>query len=356
MKKRLIGLALAGAVAGLPAAAPAGASSAEPVVAVAAKACSSGWTHAVINGSHKCLRRGQFCARSARRQYRRYGFRCNSRDARGNWHLTSSRVASLDARLRAASSVASVAALGAHPQARRLKQAGDAGAIAVHPTGDGTMTATYTSNGGRCTVVGYCGWFPYAVQVGPGAACRPHVDDSGDLTYVGELQDEPFPAQVGTAPFVPAGGTGTVCLYVSHGRDGEVLVAQAPFSSGTGWGTQPPASEVEAESVSGHTVEPEPMFLSSGEARRTVREVIRDETRRAPRALRYGCRRQDDVTFACASSWYDAKWIYAGTFDLTEEVDVYTWAFDGVRASRRCVSRYRSARTAAKRCARSVRW
>ena len=88
MKKRLIGLALAGAVAGLPAAAPAGAPAAEPVVAVAAKACSSGWTHAVINGSHKCLRRGQFCSRSARRQYRHYGFRCNNRDARGNWHLT----------------------------------------------------------------------------------------------------------------------------------------------------------------------------------------------------------------------------------------------------------------------------
>jgi hypothetical protein len=90
MKKRLIGLALAGAVAGLPGAAPATAASAtaEPVLAVAAKACSSGWTHAVINGSHKCLRRGQFCARSAKRQYRRYGFRCNSRDARGNWHLS----------------------------------------------------------------------------------------------------------------------------------------------------------------------------------------------------------------------------------------------------------------------------
>jgi hypothetical protein len=297
MKKRLIGLALAGAVAGLPAAAPAGAASAAP-----------------------------------------------------------STTSALDARLRAASGVASVAALTGHRPARQLKQAGDAGAIVVQPAGDGTMTATYTSNGGRCTVAGSCGWFPYAVQVGPGVACRPHVDDSGDLTYVGEVQDAPFPAQTSTVPFVPASAQGAVCLYVSHGRDGEVLVAQALFDTGTGWGTPPPASEVEAESVSGHTVEPDPMFLSASEARRTVREVIRDETRRAPRALRYGCRRQDDVNFACQSSWYDAKWIYAGTFDLTEEVDVYAWAFDGVRASRRCVGRYRSPRTAARRCARTVRW
>jgi hypothetical protein len=89
MKKRLIGLALAGAVAGLPAAAaPAATQPAGPVLAQAAKTCSSGWTHAVIAGRHKCLRRGQFCARSAKRQYRRYGFRCNKRDVYGNWHLT----------------------------------------------------------------------------------------------------------------------------------------------------------------------------------------------------------------------------------------------------------------------------
>jgi hypothetical protein len=44
--------------------------------AVAAKSCSAGYTHAVISGEQKCLRRGEFCAHSADRQYRRYGFRC----------------------------------------------------------------------------------------------------------------------------------------------------------------------------------------------------------------------------------------------------------------------------------------
>jgi hypothetical protein len=42
----------------------------------------------VINGSHKCLLRGQFCARRADSQYHRYGFHCHKRDARGNYHLT----------------------------------------------------------------------------------------------------------------------------------------------------------------------------------------------------------------------------------------------------------------------------
>ncbi|MGZ4253234.1 MAG: hypothetical protein ACXVHB_09720 [Solirubrobacteraceae bacterium] len=46
-----------------------------PPRAFAAKSCSS-YTRAVINGSVKCLRAGEFCTHSADRQYRHYGFRC----------------------------------------------------------------------------------------------------------------------------------------------------------------------------------------------------------------------------------------------------------------------------------------
>ena len=46
--------------------------------AVAAKSCSSGYTHAVLPTGHKCLRRGQFCARRYDRIYHRYGYHCHS--------------------------------------------------------------------------------------------------------------------------------------------------------------------------------------------------------------------------------------------------------------------------------------
>jgi hypothetical protein len=60
-----------------------------PVRAVAAKSCSSGYTRGVINGSVKCLRRGEFCTHSADRQYRRYGFRCTRYYASvGGYRLT----------------------------------------------------------------------------------------------------------------------------------------------------------------------------------------------------------------------------------------------------------------------------
>ncbi len=42
-----------------------------------AKPCSASYTHAVIDGAHKCLRRGQYCSRPADRQYYRYGFHCH---------------------------------------------------------------------------------------------------------------------------------------------------------------------------------------------------------------------------------------------------------------------------------------
>jgi hypothetical protein len=54
--------------------------------AVAAKSCSAGYRHAVMpDGSHKCLRAGQFCSRKRawQRTYHQKGFHCKV-----NGHLT----------------------------------------------------------------------------------------------------------------------------------------------------------------------------------------------------------------------------------------------------------------------------
>ena len=55
-----------------------------------AKACSSGWKHAVLPTGHKCLRAGQYCAIRFERQYHQYGYHCHrsSRDSEGDYHLT----------------------------------------------------------------------------------------------------------------------------------------------------------------------------------------------------------------------------------------------------------------------------
>jgi hypothetical protein len=85
MRRRII--AALAALAFIGAGTAAGSSPVDTATA-SAKPCSAGYKHAVIGGAHKCLRRGQFCARPRDRGYHRYGYHCHVRDARGNYPLT----------------------------------------------------------------------------------------------------------------------------------------------------------------------------------------------------------------------------------------------------------------------------
>ena len=88
MRRRLAVLLAASALVAWPVAqAPARPAQPAAIQAVVAKPCSAGYKHAVIGGAHKCLRRGQFCARRYDSKYHRYGFHCHRRDSRGNYHL-----------------------------------------------------------------------------------------------------------------------------------------------------------------------------------------------------------------------------------------------------------------------------
>lgn len=77
MRRRTVGLLAALALVAAAPAASAPAHATAPVVA--AKSCSSGYTHAVVpGGAHKCLRAGQFCShrRGYQRVYHAHGFHC----------------------------------------------------------------------------------------------------------------------------------------------------------------------------------------------------------------------------------------------------------------------------------------
>jgi curli biogenesis system outer membrane secretion channel CsgG len=82
MRKRTIALIAAAAfIGGVPAGAAAASSTSG---ATAHASCKS----ATIGGHHKCIARGQYCARSHQRDYRRYGYSCSRRDRNGRYHLT----------------------------------------------------------------------------------------------------------------------------------------------------------------------------------------------------------------------------------------------------------------------------
>jgi hypothetical protein len=80
MKRRLAAVVVAASMfAAVPAVTPVIGGSPLAPAAATAKPCSSGYTHAVMpDGSHKCLRAGQFCSRKAawQRTYKRKGFYC----------------------------------------------------------------------------------------------------------------------------------------------------------------------------------------------------------------------------------------------------------------------------------------
>ena len=54
-------------------------------VAVAARVCPAGFTHAVIGGEQKCLHAGEYCSHAEARQYVRYRFVCER--VRGTYRL-----------------------------------------------------------------------------------------------------------------------------------------------------------------------------------------------------------------------------------------------------------------------------
>ena len=87
MRRTLAVLLAAGALVGAPAVAPVFEPVGSPVAVAVAKPCSKGYKHAIIGGEHKCLRRGQYCARSRDREYHKYGFHCHKKDRNGDYHL-----------------------------------------------------------------------------------------------------------------------------------------------------------------------------------------------------------------------------------------------------------------------------
>jgi hypothetical protein len=70
------------AARGLLAAAPI-AAPAPPATHASIVSCKS----ATIGSQHKCIARGQFCAKRYASQYRRYGLSCSKRDTNGRYHL-----------------------------------------------------------------------------------------------------------------------------------------------------------------------------------------------------------------------------------------------------------------------------
>jgi hypothetical protein len=92
-------------------------------------------------------------------------------------------------------------------------------------------------------------------------------------------------------------------------------------------------------------------FMSLLDAKSYVKPIIRRQTSHSPAHLKYGCQRVGSDEFGCGSSWYDARNIWAVTFDLVDTGNEISWSGSGLRATRSCLKRH-----SVKRCAKKVEW
>jgi len=178
----------------------------------------------------------------------------------------------------------------------------------VTATADGQVSATYTSNFSECTDYGYCGWFPFAVEVRADDKCV----DNDDLTYVGDFQENSGSQGPATDTYTPKHNPSKICLMATHSSQDYVL-AEFVYTPGT---TAPPPSGTPAPSGSAS-----PMTIR--EARALLPAVLRQRfhARFLARTgkLQRSCRRLTAEKVRCRVGWNYKRYRYAGTVTLQND-------------------------------------
>jgi hypothetical protein len=186
----------------------------------------------------------------------------------------------------------------------------DSGSITnVRVVGNGVVEATYSSTSTYCTSIGFCGWYPTAVQRAANQACTPYVDGDGTLTYVGDYHDSSG-TEVATETFYPKGTSGRICLYLNQGGDRKALIAEYGYD----FSPPPPAPEPESDVIGPLTV---------SEARSLVPQVLRrkypNKFRRA--SLTRSCYRYTAKKVRCRVAWRNRPYKYSGYVTLWNDPD-----------------------------------
>ena len=185
----------------------------------------------------------------------------------------------------------------------------------IHADGDGTVSATYTTNMDICTKSGYCGWFPHAYQVPAAEGCR--VDDS-HIAYVGDNRSTSG-SQTQTDPFYPAySGPIRLCLYAYQSGTNH-FIAEAVYTP-AGAGTTPTPTPTPAPTPT-PTPTPTPP-TSSGPTSASITNIRRTSSSEFAATYR--------VTYGrCSStgdcSWWPFAWQVSSSDSCSDDEDETTW-------------------------------
>jgi hypothetical protein len=130
--------------------------------------------------------------------------------------------------------------------------------ISSYGVASADYSTTFTS--ADCDRDGYCGWFPYAVEIPASALCPASGVGIRLVTYVGNFSASPG-TQVATQAFYPDRPSERLCLYITHASS-DTFIAEAVYNA--------PAPSPEPTATTPVTVSP----LGMVEARAGAREAL----------------------------------------------------------------------------------
>jgi hypothetical protein len=175
---------------------------------------------------------------------------------------------------------------------------------------DGLASADYSTKftSADCDSDGYCGWFPYAVQLPASASCPASGNGAPPVIYVGTVDYSPG-TQVASETFYPTEPSDRLCLYITHAGD-DTLVAETLYNPSV------PAPPV-TDPTSGPTVTTPVVVAPLGkvEARVGAREALNHRFGRTyarGKAKKLACTLVSDRLARCKYSFISRHYRYSG--------------------------------------------
>ena len=196
---------------------------------------------------------------------------------------------------------------------------------------DGVASADYsaTFTSADCDRDGYCGWFPYAVEIPVSGPCPASGVGIRLVTYVGTFTSSPG-TQTATEAFYPAGSSQRLCLYITHASS-DALVAETVYNAPAPPASTPPATPPEATVTTPVAVTP----LGRVEARAVALKALSDRFGHKyarGKAKKLHCTVISDRLARCRYSFISGHYRYGGRVAVSKD---NTGTTGKVRGSRR---------------------